>query len=312
MERNEFWKNFNLGTELDISGAFIFNGLKALDNMETFYHEQEVFEVLYNLSVGIERLEKVVITLIEHHEKIDQDVFEKSLITHNHLELLTRIKNQRELKISNIHNKFLQILTEFYKSMRYDRYSLKEVEIYDKEKRALIRFLELELKIKYSEEMFMVTQNDNRIKKFIGNIVGKIASELYKLVRAEAHRLNIYTYEIRSDSKASKIFLSEKYDFIDERYLIKELIVFLMNTKSKNERIEFIQEIKPLDFDIALLGEYMKCFQNILQCQAVMDEADELYHEVENVGERLKMLDIIDSEYVNFIPEEDNEERDKE
>lgn len=33
------WKNFSLGKELDIAGSFIYNGLKALDSMETFYYE---------------------------------------------------------------------------------------------------------------------------------------------------------------------------------------------------------------------------------------------------------------------------------
>jgi len=55
MDRTTFWKNFNMGTELDVSGAFIYNGLEKLHKMDTFYHEQDVFEVLYNISVGIER-----------------------------------------------------------------------------------------------------------------------------------------------------------------------------------------------------------------------------------------------------------------
>ncbi|MEO8149461.1 MAG: hypothetical protein ABI723_17610 [Bacteroidia bacterium] len=89
-----FWKNFRLGTELQISGSFIYNGLYALNNMETFYYEEECFELLYNLSVGLERLMKVAVVLIEHDSTESQEEFEKTLITHNHFELLNRIKKK--------------------------------------------------------------------------------------------------------------------------------------------------------------------------------------------------------------------------
>ena len=53
-----FWKNFNLGTELQISGSFIYNALYHLDKMKNFRYEEDCFEFLYNISVGIERLQK--------------------------------------------------------------------------------------------------------------------------------------------------------------------------------------------------------------------------------------------------------------
>ncbi len=122
-----FWKNFRLGTELQVSGSFIYNALYALENMETFYHEHECFEFLYNISVGIERLQKIAIILIEHNENKSQEEFEKSLITHNNLELLHRIKKVRKLNLGKQHNKFLALLDQFYNSARYDRYNLYSV-----------------------------------------------------------------------------------------------------------------------------------------------------------------------------------------
>jgi hypothetical protein len=70
MDASTFWKNFNLGTELQVSGNFIYNSLSIFDKMETFYHEEEIFEFLYNLSVGIERLLKINVILIEHSDDI--------------------------------------------------------------------------------------------------------------------------------------------------------------------------------------------------------------------------------------------------
>jgi len=89
-----FWKNFRLGTELQISGSFLYNALYFFDKMEHFYYEDECFEFLYNTSVGLERLEKIALILSEHNGEVSQQEFEKSLITHNHLELLRRIKKK--------------------------------------------------------------------------------------------------------------------------------------------------------------------------------------------------------------------------
>jgi hypothetical protein len=66
------------------------------------------------------------------------------------------------------------------------------------------------------------------IKKFIGEIIGKIASELYQLINKEACRLNTYTYEIAYKSKAFKIFLTKGFDFIKEKLMQREIALFLL------------------------------------------------------------------------------------
>ena len=81
MTPEEWWKNFALGMELDVAGAFIFNGVKRLDEVENFYYPTDIFEIFYNLSVGIERLLKVAIILVEHHDQTDMEALEKSLIS---------------------------------------------------------------------------------------------------------------------------------------------------------------------------------------------------------------------------------------
>ena len=55
-KRYVFWKN--LIWKLIGRRRLIYNGLKAFDDLENFYYEDEIFEILYNLSAGIERLEK--------------------------------------------------------------------------------------------------------------------------------------------------------------------------------------------------------------------------------------------------------------
>ena len=48
--------------------SFIYNGIYSLDNMESFHNVEECFEFLYNISVGIERLQKILVILVEHDE----------------------------------------------------------------------------------------------------------------------------------------------------------------------------------------------------------------------------------------------------
>ena len=47
MKPEEAWKNFNLGQEVSISGAFIYNGLRRFHEMRILDHTDEIFEVLY-------------------------------------------------------------------------------------------------------------------------------------------------------------------------------------------------------------------------------------------------------------------------
>ena len=58
------WKNFNLNIELHISGNFIYNGIYLIDRYHQLRYEDDCFMLLYDISVGIERLEKIVYLLL--------------------------------------------------------------------------------------------------------------------------------------------------------------------------------------------------------------------------------------------------------
>jgi len=73
MKPSDYWQNFELLKEIEIAGGFIYDGLRTLNEMEYFHYETEIFNVLYNLSVGLERLTKVSIVLLEYQEDIDSD-----------------------------------------------------------------------------------------------------------------------------------------------------------------------------------------------------------------------------------------------
>jgi hypothetical protein len=298
-EPNFFWKNFRLGTELQIAGSFIYNALFDFENMETFYYEHECFEFLYNASVGLERLQKIAVILIEHDSNQSQDAFEKSLITHNHLLLLDRIKKKRRLKLGKLHNKFLALLDTFYNTVRYDRYSLTSVYRPPQDQRGLVDFISNGLKIEIKTGLPFSTGVTPNIKKFIGKIIGKIATELYDLIDDESHRLQTYTYEIAYQSKAFKIFVAKEFDFIKEKLMQREVALFLFKNLPNDQLKQFIDNIDPLDFEQLHTNKYFNDMFNFHKNRSAMDEMEYLYEEKKLKYSRVKQVMILGSD-TNF------------
>lgn len=308
MKPTQFWKNFKLGEEVSISGAFIYNGMRRFHEIRKLDYTDEVFEALYNLSVGFERLLKISVVLLEHDDAIDQEELEKSLITHNHLDLLNRVKKHVPVNLTSPHNDLLSLLGTFYKSLRYDRFSLSSAYDFKREMEALCDLLRKHLKVDIRHDTPLLgTQNEDRYRRFIRRTVLKISKTLYKVVENRASALNLYTYELRSGSKAETVFLRE-VDISDEDVLWKELLVFFMNTKSTSGYLEFLRGIPPLDFDPELVGDYLDCFQSDTAKAFVMDELEHHYEELGEKGNRLELMRIIDAPNVCFDSPEDEED----
>ena len=310
MQPSELWKNFNLGAELDVSGRFIFNGLRAFHEMTSFYHEEDAFEFLYHTAVGIERLLKIAIILIEHNDATDQDAFEKSLITHSHHELAQRLATNRGIKFNGVHGEFLELLSKFYKSDRYGRYSLRSVYAPSRERDNLILFLEKHLSLSIDiATPFGVTSNDRRFKKFIGRVVQKISIALYDLIRSEASRLNLYTYEVAYESKAYKIFMTQEFEFYNEDVLTKELLIYFSTSPKLGKHSKFMSEFTPLQFDPGREDDYIQSFLSDVKKQVVLEELEHLYsEEVPNPKDRLGMLEALGSSMLCFGDEEEDDD----
>lgn len=307
MKPTQFWKNFKLGEELSISGTFIYNGMRRFHEMRKLDYPDEVFEVLYNLSVGFERLLKIAVVLLEHEDTIDQGNLERSLITHNHLELLGRIKRSVHVNLSSPHNDLLSLLGRFYKSLRYNRFSVSSVYDPNREMEALCDFLTKYLKVDIQRDVPLLgTENNDRYRQFIQKTVSKISTTIYQVIEERASALNLYTYELRHGSKAEMVFL-RKINISEEDVLWKELLVFFMNTKSTSGYLEFLRNITPLEFDPELVGDYLDCFQSDSAKAFVMDELEHLYGELKEKGERLEMMSVIGAPNV-FFDSPDGEE----
>ena len=307
MKPTQIWKNFRLGEELDISGIFIYNGMRRFHEIKRIDYSDEIFEVLYNLSVGFERLLKIAVVLLEHNDNVDQETLEKSLITHNHLDLLNRIKTHVSVNLSSPHFELLNLLGTFYKSLRYDRFSLTSAYNSNKESIAICNLLSKHLKIdiNFDSSTFGVA-NEARYRRFFRRTILKISNTIYKIVQTQAINLNLYTYEVRYGSKAENVFLRE-IDITNEDVLWKELLIFFMNTKSTSGYLEFLRGIDPINFEPELIREYLDCFQSDTAKALIMDELEHHYDMMEDKGNRLELMSLIAAPNVYFDTEENEE-----
>jgi len=306
MNPAQFWKNFKLGEEISIAGAFIYNGLRRFHELRKLDHADEIFEVFYYLSVGLERLLKIAIVLLEHEDHGDQKALEQSLITHNHLELLRRIRQHKQLSFGRPHHELLNLLSTFYRSFRYDRFSLSSVPGLGKERDALCGFFAKHLGVEFGDrDSIFGTPNDDRYRKFLRKTVQKISTEVYEVIVTKAGELNLYTYEVRDGSKAQTIFLGQA-DIAGEDVLWKELLIFFMNTTETSGYLQFLRDIPALDFDPGLVDEYLNCFQSDAAKAFVRDQLEHLYQELDDKRDRLNLVNVIGAPGMYFDDPEDD------
>jgi hypothetical protein len=307
MTPSDFWKNFRLGEEIHISGTFIYNGLRRFHELRKLDFADELFEFLYQLSVGLERLLKTAVVLYEHTDTTDQEKLEKSLITHNHLELVARLREHVELKLGTTHNDLLSLLGTFYMSLRYDRFTLTSVYEGKKEAKAIRKLLAKHLQVEFpDEDSLLGTDNDDQYRKFFRRTVLKIAREVFRVIEDRARQINLYTYELRNGSKAESVFLRE-VDIADEDVLWKELLIFFMNVKADTGYLRFLREMTPLEFDPALVPDYLDCFKSDSLKADVMDELEHHYGEMDRDerNERLQRVRVIGEPNVFFDGDDD-------
>lgn len=311
MRPDEWWKNFALGAELDVSGTFIYNGIKSLHELDFLDQAVDIFEVLYNLSVGIERLLKVAVILIEHDAKTDVEELEESLITHSTIDLANRVQRHVDLGLTDLHREWLSLLSKFYKSYRYGRYTSRAVPNVFEEKRVFQEFLAKQLQFELENDQWASLRNTDQIRRFVGKLVKRITDSLFKVVGERADALNIYTTEIRTDSKAIKTFHGKRLDFIDETIKKKELLLFLMSPRSDSAHLRLLKSIDALELDSAEVPAYIKALLNDLHLPYVGGYVDEMYTDVRDVPARLALLNVMeDPRFADDSDDQDDEGED--
>jgi hypothetical protein len=194
----------------------------------------------------------------------------------------------------------------FYRTFRYDRFSLSSVPGLGKERDALCGFFAKHLGVEFGDrDSIFGIPNDARYRKFLRKTVQKISTEMYQVIVTRAGELNLYTYEVRDGSKAQTIFLGQA-DIPAEDVLWKELVIFFMNTTETSGYLQFLRDIPPLDFDPGLVDEYLDCFQSDAAKAFVRDQLEHLYQELDDTRDRLKLMDVIGARGVCFDEPEDD------
>jgi len=297
-------------TELDIAGEFIYNGIHEFCRLKYISNEGPTFASLYNMAVGIERLEKIVYVLWTLDDEVDETKFEKKLITHSHTGLRDKIKEVLKIHNENIEfskqeNALFELLCGFYNTARYMRFNIDGD--WDKELELIRTFLKSDSNyVKNNTEFFYgsrIEANEN-VKKLFGRTLKSIAAKYYELVIKGSSKNQTYTYELRADSKASKIFYSQESSLIKDQYneylAVKELLIYLRNSKDKTGFLKYVDEIEPLEFDPTNLITYLNNITRGIIPQELVDEAEYLYEELDKPYDREKLVSLFAEENVMF------------
>ena len=300
------YKNFNMGNELDISGEFIYDGIQTLNQMDVISDGAAIFSFLYHVAVGIERLQKILIVLFEDITFDNYEKFEKSIKIHRHNKLHERISNAQKIIFDSRENDFLDLLTTFYKESRYNRFNLNSP--YCQEKEIMEKYITKYLdendinRSVFSSEIIV----NHEVRELFGSVIGKISTEYYKALRDIAGKKCTYTYELRSDSKAQKVFFSSCVENslqemkITETIALKEFLVFLKNSKESTPFTRFLKTIQPLEMDTALINEYIMEIGKGTIPQALVDEVEYLYEENGYGKDRIEQISLIGNPRVMF------------
>lgn len=305
MDESWYYKNFNMVKELDIAGEFIYNGITELNGTDVIRDNASTFFALYTISVGLERLQKIILVLWKFDKIENKEEFEKSLITHSHTLLRDEIKKYTKgLKVPDFNsreNDLILLLQKFYNSARYERYNINgkkdvEIDMFNSYINKHIRQVQRSV----FDGCILLTDD---IKDFLGKVIGSISNKYYQLILEGSKKNNTYTYELRVGSKAEKVFLGN-YKLIEgkmnERISFKELLIYLRNCKEKSAYLKFIDDITPLDFDPPLVMDYINSISNGNIPQGLVDEVETIYDENNYSFERVQLVDLIGCSNVEF------------
>jgi|SRR5690606_38543701 len=265
------WKNFHLGTELEIAGNFLYDALYNFDQMKHFYFEADIFNCLYQLSVGIERLQKITLILLTGFGDTKNPDFEKKLVSHSLQHFHERINKVKTVKFGKNENKLLTILTGFYEKNRYGRFNFDSSQESEYEKKEFISFLsDLMGGGKYIEvdPHPVMTINNDTFKKEFGKTIQNIVLSYYQIVEQTCRSQNIYTYEVNQESKAFQIFWGHQFDFIQAKHVKREVLYYLMRNFNKlisNKKMEAI------NFDPDSMQEIVDFLMNSCKSTHIVD-----------------------------------------
>lgn len=297
MNKLTYFKNFNMGRELEICGDFLYESMRAMYSFSSFNEHFTVNKILYFGSVGIERLQKIILCFYNFNTEESFDSAPKYMREHNHTTLHNQIK--QAVTDLNIKKELLctfQLFQEYYNNHRYGEFELN----YSSDQ--LISLFTNHLSNitgKPIDTKHPINPCDFELmKKLYINNLGKIATEYFKVIESKVRDLGIYTTELHSDSNAYKVFycLEKKmYDNIRfESIAFKELIVYLSKIGSKANIKKICKSVKKIHFDPAMINEYLTALTVFKSSTILTDEVYEFYDQLETEKQKKDRKDLVD------------------
>ena len=113
MNTLQYFKNFNIGQEIDLAGTFAYNALTILNSERNIYQNDQIFMFLYNAAVSIERIQKCVLFLYGSYDLSDIEAFALELKIHSQPALQSKINVHTKKKLSEEQNALLDLLKDF-------------------------------------------------------------------------------------------------------------------------------------------------------------------------------------------------------
>lgn len=247
-----------LNMEMHNVGEFLFTGCEALYNTGEAILDYEIFNIFYNISVGIERIQKIILLLddskIENNQK-------KFLTQHNLEELKSIIAKLHNINFSKKENKIFNLLTDFYKNGRYNyidenfkdfNWSIQKLDSYLQSEKLppLDRFL----------TQFYFSMDS---KKSIMDSLSIIISTYIKLLKKIANEKNLYTLETQSNFKLSIFYYGSQnkngiFHYFEMTDIAKnELYYFFLKDTLKIVDVDTLKLFPPLEFDPSCIPDFL-------------------------------------------------------
>ena len=105
MNKITSFKNFNMGRELEICGEFIYESARAMYAFSNFNEHFAINKILYFGAVGIERLQKILLSMYKLNSEEDVKEPPVMFLGHRHMALhdaITEILPLPEIKRNHI------------------------------------------------------------------------------------------------------------------------------------------------------------------------------------------------------------------
>lgn len=300
-----YFKNFNMGREIEIAGEFIYESMREMYSLKSFSEHFKINKILYNGAVGIERLQKILLCMFLINQTKDFDDLPKSLKEHKHIALHELIKKSvPDYKLKSNKIKLLEVFQDYYNKHRYGEFSpdYNSIELIN----LFTNYFSNILQVEFTSDCFSNPCDLSNAKKLYINYLGETSYDYYKIIDNKATELGIYTTELSYISNATKLFYSQDfgkmYESIKlESIAVKELIVFLSKTKSRSNVKKIIAAVKPLDLDIAMVNDYLDDITCFRASEQLTDMVYELYNNIESEKEkkeRKELVDLIGNPYI--------------